>query len=225
MASAVAWSAASNFLPAHSASSAWNDPSRDLCAPAPSPRRLVLGDDALGLGRHDGQRPRRDRQRAGRRQQGRDLPVFLRLERLDLAFAVHHQPQRHRLHPAGAGAAHHLLAEQTAQRVADHAVQDAPRLLGVDAVHVDLAGVRQGVLHRRARDLVEGDAEGALVVQAQLVLDVPGDGLALAVGVGRQEDAVRLAPPRASARPGCPWASAGRCGPCRPCRLPCPATT
>src|SRR5262249_21312112 len=34
---------------------------------------------------------------------------------------------------------------------------------------------------------------GALVVEVQLVLDVPGDGLALAVGVGRQQDAVGLA--------------------------------
>ena len=59
-------------------------------------------------------------------------------------------------------------------------------------MHVDLAGVGHRGLDGGPRDLVEGDAERRLVLEAQRLLDVPGDGLALAVGVGRQEDAVGL---------------------------------
>ena len=89
-------------------------------------------------------------------------------------------------------AARHLLAEQVAERVADDAVEDAAGFLGLDPVHVDLARVGERLLHGRSRDLVERDAERAVVVELQLVLDVPGDRLALAVGVGRQVDAAGL---------------------------------
>src|SRR5262249_9568113 len=69
-------------------------------------------------------------------------------------------------------------------------------LLGLDAVHVDLARRLQGVLDGGAGDLVEGNTEGARLVEVEHLGYVPGDGLALAVGVGRQVhgiDAVGLA--------------------------------
>ena len=81
-------------------------------------------------------------------QHGGDLPVFLRLERLDLALALDDQPHGHRLHPAGAQVLGHLLAQQRAELVADDAVEEAARFLGGDAVHVDRAGVRERLLHR-----------------------------------------------------------------------------
>ena len=43
-----------------------------------------------------------------------------------------------------------FLLEQIAERIADDAVENAPRFLSVDAVHVDLARMGDGVLHRRA---------------------------------------------------------------------------
>src|SRR5262249_22639184 len=46
--------------------------------------------------------------------------------------------------------------------------------------------------HGRARDFIEGDAIRPILVQAQRVADVPGNGFAFAVGVGCQEDAVRF---------------------------------
>ncbi len=47
-------------------------------------------------------------------------------------------------------------------------------------------------LHRRLGDLVEPDAESAVLRQVQLVGDVPGDRLALAVGVAGEQYAVGL---------------------------------
>ena len=97
--------------------------------------------------------------------------------------------------------------------------------------------VAEGLLDGALGDLVEGDAADPVVGQVERLLKVPGDGFALAVGVGRQVDqigpgglALQLAdglflgrerprtrgrsrgrrPARASA-----WAGRGR-GPCSP---------
>src|SRR5262249_45005412 len=56
----------------------------------------------------------------------------------------------------------------------------------------DLARVGQRLLHGRASDLVEGDAEGPVVVELEFVFQVPGDRLALAVGVGGQVNVAGL---------------------------------
>ena len=48
----------------------------------------------------------------------------------------------------------------------DNTIEQTPRFLGTDAVHVHLGRVGQGVLHRGPRDLVERDAEGPLLVEA-----------------------------------------------------------
>src|SRR5262249_53668446 len=127
---------------------------------------------------------------AGGGEQGGELPVLLGPERLDLAFAVHDELQGDGLDAAGAGATGYLAAEEVAQREAAGAVEDASGLLGLDAVHVDLAGRLQGVLDGGAGDLVEGNTEGAGLVEVEHLGDVPGDGLALAVGVGGEVDGV-----------------------------------
>ena len=66
-----------------------------------------------------------------------DLPVFLGDERLDRPLALDHQPHGHALHPAGAQPLGDLPPQQRRDLVADDPVEDAPRLLGVDAVDVD----------------------------------------------------------------------------------------
>src|SRR5262249_4580878 len=114
-------------------------------------------------------------------------------ERLDFALTIDDEAQGNGLHPAGAGAANDLAAEQVAQRIADDAVEDAARFLGPDELHVDFAGVGQRVLHGGTGDLVERDAVGAIRVKAQFVFAVPGNCLAFAVGVGRQVNLVGLA--------------------------------
>jgi hypothetical protein len=79
---------------------------------------------------------------AGLVERRRDRPVLDRQERADLALALDDQAQRDRLHAAGGQPLLDRLPEHRAGLVADQAVQDATGLLGVDLLHVDLAGLR-----------------------------------------------------------------------------------
>src|SRR6185436_2592473 len=92
------------------------------------------------------------------------------------------------LDAAGGEAAADLLPEQRRELVADDAVEQAAGLLRVDAVHRDLAGTLERVEHAALGDLVERDAPDLLGGDLQRLHEMPGDGLALAVRVGREED-------------------------------------
>ncbi len=123
-----------------------------------------------------------------RREYRGDLPELLRDEGLDTSLTLDDQPNSHRLDPPRRQPGGHLLPQQWADLVADDPVQDPPRLLGVHLVRVDLARLGERGLYGRPGDFVEdhppqpagGDLEG--------LGQVPGDGLTLAVEVGRQED-------------------------------------
>ena len=130
---------------------------------------------------------------SSRREVGVERPVLLGLERLDLALALHDEPHRDRLHAPGGEPAPHLLPEDGADLVADEPVEDAARLLRVELLPVEVDRVLDGLLDRVLRDLVEEDAPhaGVAALGADLLGDVPGDRLALAIGVGREEDARR----------------------------------
>ncbi len=119
---------------------------------------------------------------------GLERPVLHRDERLDLPLALDHQPHRDRLHPAGGEAAAHLLPEQRADLVADQPVEDPARLLRVVLGLVERARVGDGLLDRLLGDLVEEHPHRVGVTE--LLAEVPGDRLALAVGVGGEEDLV-----------------------------------
>ena len=62
-----------------------------------------------------------------------------------LAFALHDQPQRGRLHPAGRQSAADFLPKHGRDEVPDQAVQHAPRFLRLHQPLIDLAGIRQGL--------------------------------------------------------------------------------
>ena len=51
-----------------------------------------------------------------------------------------------------------LLAEQRAELVTDDAIEKAAGFLGANAVHINGAGMIEGVLDRRFGDLIKGDA-------------------------------------------------------------------
>ncbi len=126
------------------------------------------------------------------RQLGLQRPVLDWHEREDVALAVDDHSHRHRLDAAGGQAAPDLASEEGADRVADEAIEHAARLLGIDAVHIDAARVVEGIQDRAARDFVKLDAADLLVVlgvvEAEGGYEVPGDRLALAIRVGRQQD-------------------------------------
>ena len=123
-----------------------------------------------------------------------ERPVFLRFERADFFLALADQTQRRRLHAAGRQARRNLAPQQRREIEADEVVERAPRLLGVDQVLRHIAAFFDGTLHLARRDLVEHDALDRLVLEQTLFfqhfLQVPGDSLAFAIGVGCEEQGV-----------------------------------
>ena len=75
-----------------------------------------------------------------------DRPVLFRLERLDFAFTFDDQSQGDRLNAAGGNAAANLVPEQRADLIAHEPVQNAPRLLRIDDVLIDPAGILTAAL-------------------------------------------------------------------------------
>src|SRR5690606_24783243 len=121
-----------------------------------------------------------------------DGPVLLGYEVLDLALALDDQPHGDRLHAACREARAHLLPQQRAELVAHQPVEDAPGLLRVDQVHVDLSRLFERLAHRIPRDLVEHHAVRALLLDLGGSHQVPGNRLTLAVEVGSQVNFLRL---------------------------------
>ena len=131
---------------------------------------------------------------ARRRQLGDDRPVFLGDEFLDFQFAVADEPQRDRLHAAGRARARQLAPEHRREREADQIIERAAGEIGIDQRGVDGARMLHRLGHRLLGDRVEDDALDRLVLQRVLFVErlqhVPGDGLALAIGVGGQDQRV-----------------------------------
>ena len=164
-------------------------------------RGLLFGAN-LGLLPVDADQPREERRATvGLAEPHAQHPVRNRLEGRDLVLALD-KPQGDGLHAARAGAALDVAPDEGADLVADDSVDQPPRLLRVDARHVDVAGIGQGGADRARRDLVvlyaaEGRSLGHVV---QHFAEMPGDGLPFAVGVRGQEYFVRLLRRRAQAR-------------------------
>ena len=121
-------------------------------------------------------------------QLGVQRPILFGDEVLDLPFALDDQAQGHRLHPARREPAAHLPPEQRTQVVPDQPVENAPRLLRVHQVHIDVTGMGKRLIHGIFGDLVEHHPLHLFRLQVQNLAQVPGDGLALTVGVGGEVD-------------------------------------
>jgi hypothetical protein len=123
-------------------------------------------------------------------QVGLEAPVLAGLEGVDLALAVDDHLERGRLDPAGGQAGPDLAPQHRRQLVADDPVDHPAGLLGVDQAVVDVAGVGEGPPDGVGGDLGEGDPAGRAGGQLGRLGDVPGDRLALPVGVGGEEHLV-----------------------------------
>ena len=123
-----------------------------------------------------------------------DRPVLVGLEALDLLLAVADEAQRHRLHAAGRVGARQLAPEHRREREADEIVERAAGEIGIHQRLVDLARMLHRLRHRLLGDGIEGDALDADALEHLLVIedveDMPGDRLALAVGVGGEDQLV-----------------------------------
>ena len=118
-----------------------------------------------------------------------EIPVRRDPELHPLALTVDDEPGRDGLHPAGREPGHHLAPEDRADLVAVEPVEDPSRLLGLDQVHVDLSRVLHRGADRARGDLVE-DHPADRHLGLELVEEVPGDRLALAVLVSGEEELV-----------------------------------
>ena len=119
---------------------------------------------------------------------GRDLVVALRLEGEDLPFALHDEADGDALDPAGRQRGADLLPQDRGELVAHEAVQHPAGLLGHHEGHVDLAGILDGPEDGLLGDLAEDNALGLGLGQAERFLQVPADGLSLAVLIRREPD-------------------------------------
>ena len=151
-------------------------------------RRAVLAEiaplsDALAV----------DGQEAGVERPGIERPEDVPVRRGDephaLALAIDDEPRRDGLHATRRQSRHDLLPEDRRDLEAVEPIEDPPGLLRVDETLVDLARLVQGPLDGVLRDLVEHHAaHGDLRVQH--LLEVPGDRLALAILVRREQQLV-----------------------------------
>ena len=120
-----------------------------------------------------------------------DVPVGRRDESHALALAIDDETRRDRLHSSGREARHDLLPEHRRDLEPVEAVEDTTGLLGVDEALVDVAGLGERTLDRVLRDLVE-DHAAHRDLRLQHLAEVPGDRLALAVLVRREQELVGL---------------------------------
>ena len=131
---------------------------------------------------------------ARRRQRCDQRPVFARNEFFDFEFAVADQAQRHRLHAARRARARQLAPQHRREGKADQIIQRAARHIGIDQRAVDLARVLHRFGHRLLGDGVEHHALDLVILDRAFLFQdfqhVPGDRLALAVGVGRENQPV-----------------------------------
>jgi hypothetical protein len=116
-----------------------------------------------------------------------DGPVLLGLEGADLPLPLDEQAEGDGLYPTGGEAGLDGAPEDGAGLVAHQPVEDPAGLLGVHLPLVDLPRLPHGGEHGVPGDLLEQDPVYR-DLGVELVGHVPGDGLALPVGVGGQVD-------------------------------------
>ena len=126
-----------------------------------------------------------------------DRPVFARFERLDLGFALADQAQCDGLDAAGRAAARKLAPEHRRQGETDEVIERPAGKIGFDQLAVDLARPAKRLEDGVLRHLVEDDPLDVEMLQRpagfQHLVYMPGDRLALAVGVGGEEQAIGAA--------------------------------
>ncbi len=155
------------------------------------PSRAVITAERVGFRRQLGLPPlhllegRHELRRRLASEASVERPVLDRDERQDLALPLGDESDGDGLHASGREAAAHLFPEERRQLVPDEAIEDSARLLRIHLVRVDLARLQERRSDRALGDLVEQDAVGLGLRQSELLRQVPADGLALTVRVGR----------------------------------------
>ena len=124
---------------------------------------------------------------------GRDRPIFLRPEQLNLTFPIHDQPQSDRLNAPGRFRAGQFAPQHRRQGEADQIVERPARAIGINQVVIQFPRFRHCFGDGRLGDRVEGDALnmfGQHLFLRQHFLHVPANRFAFAIRVRREDQRV-----------------------------------
>ncbi len=124
-------------------------------------------------------------------EQGLQIPIAACAEGPAFPFPLHQQAHGHALHPPGGELGGDLFPEQGGDGVAHQPVHNAPGLLGLDQIGVDLPGLFEGGLDGLLGDLVE-DHAGNRHLGLEHLEEMPADALTLPVLVCGQDQLVRV---------------------------------
>ena len=127
-----------------------------------------------------------------RQQVRKHLPIFLGHEGADFPLPLHDEAHRYGLHSAGGQPPGHLGPEQGRDHVAHHPIEEAPSLLRMDPIDVDLPRFRKGRLDGALRNLVEDHALIAFWTPPEGLLKMPSDGFPFPVKVRGQINRIHL---------------------------------
>ena len=120
---------------------------------------------------------------------GLEVPVTAAAEGAAGPFPLNQEPNRNGLHPPGGESPGHLFPEERGQGVPHKAIQNPPGFLGMDQLHVQVAGLIQGLADGLLGDLVKHHALHRHLRRQQLE-EVPTDAFAFPVFVRRQEQLI-----------------------------------
>ena len=125
-----------------------------------------------------------------------DGPVFARHERRNFVLAAADHAQSGTLHAARGQSRAHFLPQQGREIESHQKIQGAPGLLGIHQVDRQLTGTRHRLANRVLGDLIEDHALDFFVLEFTLsfeeLVQVPRNGFALAIGVGREKQRLGL---------------------------------
>ncbi len=121
-------------------------------------------------------------------QVGGNRPVFFRIKGLNGPFPVTDDPNGNRLHPASTKAAFNFAPKERRYLIADKAIKDASRLLGLIFALVQFLGLIHGFEDGIAGQLMKQDTVKSSPFLFKNFGRMPGDRLAFPVGVRCQVD-------------------------------------
>ena len=121
-------------------------------------------------------------------QLGSHLVVALGLEGENVPLAFHDEADGDALYPAGGQGGTHFLPQDRGELITHEAVQHPAGLLGHHEGHVHLAWVVDGAEDGLLGDFAEDNPLGLGLRQAECLLQVPADGLSLAVLIRCEPD-------------------------------------
>src|SRR6185436_5526234 len=98
------------------------------------------------------------------------------------------QAERHGLDATGGDSPAHLVPQQRADLITDEAIQNSARLLSIDNVLIDAAGILDRGFDGLGSDLIKHDAENFGLAATQQLFQVLANRFAFAIRVSSEQN-------------------------------------